>query len=65
MHTQHLWVRNDLDVYVDWDWGLPIRPFSDHGSSQSFVGASRPEDAQEIAALRSEVVVLRQQLEVK
>ncbi len=47
--------------------GLGAIPSSlpDHGSSQSFVVAYRLEDAQEIAALRSEVVVLRQQLKVK
>jgi len=47
--------------------GLGATPSSltDHGSSQSFIGAARPEDAQEMEALRSEVTVLRPQLEVK
>jgi hypothetical protein len=36
-----------------------------HGSSQSSIRASRPEDVQEIDALRSELAELRQQREVK
>jgi hypothetical protein len=41
--------------------GLGATPSSllDHGSSQSFIGASKPEDAREIEALRSEVAMLR------
>jgi hypothetical protein len=41
--------------------GLGATPSSlpNHGSSQSFIGASRPEDVREIEALRSEVAMLR------
>jgi hypothetical protein len=41
--------------------GLGAAPSSlpNHGSSQSFIGASRPEDVREIEALRSEVAMLR------
>jgi hypothetical protein len=44
--------------------GLGAIPSSlpDQGSSQSFVGSYRLEDAQGIVALRSEVAVLRRQL---
>jgi len=45
--------------------GATHSSLSDHGSSQSFVSASRPEDAQKIAALRLEVALLRQQLGAK